>query len=110
VLRYIGMQAQQPQEVLMKNTKSTTLKTTVKTTVIGLALAGSVLALGACASDGYSRSSVGVGFSSSDYGYDGYGSRRDRDRDGVPNRYDYDRDGDGVSNRFDWAPNNPYRR
>jgi len=35
---------------------------------------------------------------------------RDRDRDGVPNRYDRDRDGDGVPNRADDAPNNPRRR
>jgi len=34
---------------------------------------------------------------------------RDRDRDGIPNRYDRDRDGDGVPNRFDRRPNN-YRR
>ena len=34
----------------------------------------------------------------------------DRDRDGVPNRYDRDKDGDGVPNRFDAAPNNPNRR
>jgi hypothetical protein len=34
---------------------------------------------------------------------------RDRDRDGVPNRYDRDRDGDGVPNRRDSAPNNPRR-
>ena len=33
----------------------------------------------------------------------------DRDRDGVPNRYDRDRDNDGVPNRFDDRPNNPYR-
>ena len=33
----------------------------------------------------------------------------DRDRDGVPNRYDRDRDGDGVPNRYDRNPNNPYR-
>ena len=33
----------------------------------------------------------------------------DRDRDGVPNRYDRDRDGDGVPNRYDRRPNNPYR-
>ena len=26
---------------------------------------------------------------------------RDRDRDGIPNRYDHDRDNDGVRNRFD---------
>ena len=34
---------------------------------------------------------------------------RDRDRDGVPNRYDRDRDGDGVPNRRDAAPNDPRR-
>ena len=39
------------------------------------------------------------------------GHRRgwDRDRDGIPNRYDRDRDGDGVRNRYDRRPNNPYR-
>ncbi|RZL90264.1 MAG: hypothetical protein EOP82_16060 [Variovorax sp.] len=46
-------------------------------------------------------------------GRDGrWDSRRsgwDRDRDGVPNRYDRDRDGDGVPNRYDRRPNNPYR-
>ena len=36
----------------------------------------------------------------------GYG---DRDRDGIPNRYDRDRDNDGVPNRFDERPNNPNR-
>jgi hypothetical protein len=40
-------------------------------------------------------------------GYYGYG---DRDRDGVPNRYDRDRDGDGVPNRYDRNPRNPYYR
>ena len=34
---------------------------------------------------------------------------RDRDNDGVPNRVDRDRDGDGVPNRFDDRPNNPRR-
>jgi hypothetical protein len=34
----------------------------------------------------------------------------DRDRDGVPNRYDRDRDNDGVPNRLDRAPNNPHRQ
>jgi len=34
----------------------------------------------------------------------------DRDRDGIPNRYDRDRDGDGVPNRFDRAPDNPHRQ
>jgi hypothetical protein len=33
----------------------------------------------------------------------------DRDRDGVPNRYDRDRDGDGVPNYYDRRPSNPYR-
>jgi len=32
---------------------------------------------------------------------------RDRDGDGVPNRYDRDRDGDGVPNRHDRDPRNP---
>ena len=36
----------------------------------------------------------------------GYG---DRDRDGIPNRYDRDRDNDGVPNRYDERPNNPNR-
>jgi len=35
--------------------------------------------------------------------------RRDRDRDGTPDRWDRDRDGDGVPNRHDMRPNNPYR-
>ena len=38
----------------------------------------------------------------------GYGMG-DRDRDGVPNRYDRDRDGDGVPNRADRAPGDPRR-
>jgi hypothetical protein len=43
----------------------------------------------------------------------GYGHRdythRDRDRDGVSNRYDRDRDGDGVPNRYDRRPDNARR-
>jgi hypothetical protein len=35
------------------------------------------------------------------------GAMGDRDRDGVPNRFDRDRDGDGVPNRADRAPDNP---
>ena len=35
---------------------------------------------------------------------------RDRDHDGVPNRYDRDRDGDGVPNRRDAYPGDPNRR
>ncbi len=34
----------------------------------------------------------------------------DRDRDGVPNRYDRDRDNDGVPNRYDARPGDPYYR
>jgi hypothetical protein len=44
------------------------------------------------------------------YGARGYGrGSRDRDRDGIPNRYDRDRDGDGVPNRHDARPYNPRR-
>ena len=39
----------------------------------------------------------------------GYGGR-DRDGDGIPNRFDRDRDGDGVRNRNDRFPGNPHRR
>ena len=39
----------------------------------------------------------------------GPGMRGDRDRDGVPNRYDRDRDGDGVPNRYDNRPGDPRR-
>lgn len=35
---------------------------------------------------------------------------RDRDRDGIPNRFDRDRDNDGVRNRNDRRPNNPNRQ
>ncbi|MBO9642351.1 MULTISPECIES: hypothetical protein [Pseudacidovorax] len=38
------------------------------------------------------------------------GAYRDRDRDGMPNRYDRDRDGDGVPNRYDARPNDPRYR
>ncbi|MGJ7916336.1 hypothetical protein ACI48D_12790 [Massilia sp. LXY-6] len=38
----------------------------------------------------------------------------DRDRDGIPDRYEHqrgwDRDGDGVPNRYDRRPDNPWRR
>jgi hypothetical protein len=82
-------------------------KTNLKRTTLGLAIAtGVVFALGACSdgySRGYSRSSVGVTYRDGGPGY------RDRDHDGIPNRYDRDRDGDGVPNRFDDRPNNPYR-
>jgi hypothetical protein len=52
--------------------------------------------------------------------YDNYDNRRawgDRDHDGIPNAYDRydnryarDRDRDGVPDRYDRAPNNPYWR
>ncbi|HEY1150291.1 MAG TPA: YXWGXW repeat-containing protein [Pseudoduganella sp.] len=47
-----------------------------------------------------------------DRDHDGIPDRydRDRDNDGIPNRYDRDRDGDGVPNRYDRRPDNPYRR
>ena len=38
--------------------------------------------------------------------YSPYG---DLDRDGIPDLYDRDRDGDGIRNRYDRRPNNPYR-
>ena len=43
------------------------------------------------------------------YQYHGNHGYRDRDRDGVANRYDRDRDGDGVRNRYDRRPNDPRR-
>lgn len=42
------------------------------------------------------------------------GRRYDRDRDGIPDRYDrhdrHDRDRDGVRNRYDSRPDNPRHR
>ena len=65
------------------------------------------LALSACAPSYYDR------YDRYDrYGYyaprDSY-AYSDRDRDGVPNRYDRDRDNDGVPNYADRSPGNPYR-
>lgn len=34
-----------------------------------------------------------------------YAPHRDRDHDGIANRYDRDRDGDGIRNRHDPQPN-----
>ena len=34
-------------------------------------------------------------------------AERDRDHDGIPDRWDRDRDNDGVANRYDARPNNP---
>ena len=39
-----------------------------------------------------------------------FGPFGDLDRDGIRNQDDRDRDGDGVRNRYDRVPNNPYRR
>ena len=66
---------------------------------------------------GYAQPSVSVGVGVGGYygggyynGYNGYyGRPGDRDRDGVPNRFDRDRDGDGVRNGRDVRPNNPWR-
>ena len=82
----------------------------IKTSLLAIGAVGLLAGLGACSTydDGYygGRSSVSIGVSSGP-GY--YGSRRDVDGDGVPNRYDRDADGDGVPNRFDSRPANPYR-
>jgi len=51
----------------------------------------------------------GYGYAQPSYGGGHRQHRRDRDGDGIPNRYDRDRDGDGVPNRFDRRPGNPYR-
>jgi hypothetical protein len=98
---------------------------------LGLALGGCVGYGGAVITDGgYGYSHPGHYYSQGGYPYYGgstsvyvtpapqpyyhgshYGGRawRDRDRDGVPNRWDRDRDGDGVRNRDDRYPNNPRR-
>jgi hypothetical protein len=72
-----------------------------------VAIGLSALAISACAPRYYDR------YDRYDrYGY--YGPRdhveyADRDRDGVPNRYDRDRDNDGVPNYADRHPYNPDR-
>ena len=79
-----------------------------KIATVTVVLAASAVALSAC-SDGYGRergySSVSIGVSSkSEHGF------RDRDHDGIPNRYDRDRNADGVPNRCDDAPDKPNYR
>jgi hypothetical protein len=72
-----------------------------KIAIVAIGLAA--LAISACAPRYYDRYDR--------YGYgprDGY-AYSDRDRDGVPNRYDRDRDNDGVPNYADRRPNNPDR-
>jgi len=74
-----------------------------------VAIGFAALAISACAPGYYDRYDR--------YGYYGprdhieYSDRSyyDRDRDGIPNRYDRDRDNDGVPNWRDASPNNPYR-
>jgi hypothetical protein len=39
-----------------------------------------------------------------------FGPYGDLDRDCIMNRVDRDRDGDGVRNRYDRFPDSPYRR
>lgn len=58
------------------------------TTVLGAALAASLLAFGAAA-----------------HAATPYSPRGDLDRDGIQNRYDRDRDGDGIINARDPNPN-----
>jgi hypothetical protein len=97
----------------------------MKRLLLSLAAVATLGALGGCAAyadpygygpayGGYVQPSVSIGVGTGYYGggyyrgapYYGYG---DRDRDGVPNRFDRDRDGDGVRNGRDVRPNNPYR-
>ena len=71
---------------------------------------------------GYPSTSIGIYQSDPGYYHDGHGRHRgpyrggdnaryrDRDGDGVPNRFDRDRDNDGVPNGRDSRPNNPWRR
>jgi len=71
-------------------------------TIAFAAIGLTALALSACASrydDGYYGR----------YHYSQSYRDGDRDRDGVPSRYDRDRDNDGVPNYADRSPSNPYR-
>ena len=72
-----------------------------KLVLVALSVTGLGLALTACAPsyDRYDR----YGYYERDRAYG------DRDRDGIPNRYDRDRDNDGVPNYADRRPGNPYR-
>lgn len=97
----------------------------MKRVLLSLAAVATLGALGGCAAYadpygghgpayGYAQPSVSIGVGAGYYGgyYNNgyyYGRPGDRDRDGVPNRYDRDRDGDGVRNSRDTRPNNPWR-
>jgi len=73
-----------------------------------LALCAVSLGLSACASRTYYEDRHAY-YEPRDRYYSDRDSYADRDRDGVPNRYDRDRDNDGVPNYADRAPYNPYR-
>ena len=80
--------------------------------VLALAALGS-MGLSGCVAYGVPYATVQGSYYGGSPGYyrDGQrGPRGDRDRDGVPNRYDRDRDGDGQRNRDDRRPNNPWRQ
>jgi len=83
------------------------------TILIALAILGS-LGLSGCVAYGVPYATVQgsyYGGGSPGYYRDGQrGPRGDRDRDGIPNRYDRDRDGDGQRNRDDRRPDNPWRQ
>jgi|GEM_PF-593557 len=77
-----------------------------KLAFIALSVAGLGLALSGCTSRYYDDRYGYYGHR--DYGYADRDRYYDRDRDGIPNRYDRDRDNDGVPNYADRRPNNPY--
>ncbi len=77
-----------------------------KTAILAIGL--TAFAVTACAPRYYDRP-YSPGYADRDR--DGVPNRydRDRDNDGVPNAYDRDRDNDGVPNHADRRPGNPYR-
>jgi hypothetical protein len=99
----------------------------MKRLLLSLAAVATLGALGGCAAYGdpygygpgydaygygYAAPSVSIGVGTGYYGggyYRGAPYYRDRDGDGVANRWDRDRDGDGVRNGRDPRPNNPVR-
>ncbi|MEZ0314663.1 MAG: hypothetical protein ACAI38_23080 [Myxococcota bacterium] len=50
---------------------------------------------------------IGIQLFGSPHYHRPHGPRRDRDRDGIPDRHDRDRDNDGIPNRWDPNPNRP---
>jgi hypothetical protein len=57
----------------------------------------------------YTEPSYNVYYGNQQRSNRGWVNRRDRDHDGIPNRFDRDRDGDGVPNRLDRNPDNRRR-